>query len=125
MKGWQVQSFPEIEVRHHRTTGSAAGLLRYWSRQGLMDYGLGSHPLFEIARLGRRLGAPPVVLGAFARLGGFLWAYARGEKRIVSKEFVEFLRKEEMHRLRGFSRAPWRGLAAAARGGAASMSGRE
>ena len=91
-----------------------------------MDYALGSHPLFEIARLGRRLGTRPLVLGALARLGGFLWAYAGGEKRIVSKEFVAFLRNEEMHRLRGFSRAPWRGLAAAARGGPAhSISGRE
>jgi biofilm PGA synthesis N-glycosyltransferase PgaC len=126
MNGWQVQSFPEIEVRHHRTTGSAAGLLRYCYRQGLMDYALGSHPLFEVGRLGRRLGTRPLVLGALARFGGFLGAYARGEKRIVSKEFVAFLRKEEMQRLRGFSRAPWRGLAAATRGGPVhSVSGRE
>ncbi len=38
-------------------------------------------------------------MGAFARLAGFAWSYCLGEKRIVSEEFIEFLRKEQKERL--------------------------
>jgi poly-beta-1,6-N-acetyl-D-glucosamine synthase len=99
MKGWHVEAFPELQVYHHRRTGTARGLLRSWYRQGLMDFSLGSHPLFEIAKLLRRVPARPLVLGALARLCGFVSAYLRGNRRMVSREFQEFLRKDEMARL--------------------------
>ena len=103
MNGWQVQSFPDLPVYHHGAIGSLAGSLRRWYRGGLMDFTLGSHPLFEIARLARRLWSKPPVLGAFVRLCGFAWAACRGEKRIVSDQFVLYLRAEETARLRNFA----------------------
>lgn len=99
MKGWRVESFPELRVFHRRLTGSADGVLRYWFRQGLMDFSLGSYPLFEMFKLLRRVGARPYGLGALARLSGFVWAYCCCEKRAVPKEFVDFLRKEQKERL--------------------------
>jgi len=103
-KGWQVRSFPELTVFHHRPGGSAEGRLRAWYRQGLMDFSLGSHPLFEIARVARRVRSRPYGVAAFVRLCGFAWAYCRGEERMVSKEFIEYLRRQEIERLRHFVR---------------------
>ena len=100
MNGWRVEAFPALPAFHHRPTGTAGGLLGYWYRQGFMDYSLGSYPLFEIVKLGRRLQSKPYILGAVARFAGFVWAYCRGEARPASEEFVLFLRKEQKGRLR-------------------------
>lgn len=102
MNGWTVRSFPDLRVFHHRPTGSAEGRLRAWYRQGLMDYSLGSHPFFEAAKMAPRLRARPLILGALVRFCAFGWAYCRHEDRIVSKEFVKFLRREQMGRLLSF-----------------------
>jgi poly-beta-1,6-N-acetyl-D-glucosamine synthase len=100
MNGWQVRSILQLRVFHHRPTGGAAGWIRSALRQGRMDYSLGSHPLFEMARLARRLRSRPVILYAALRLGGFLSCYCTGEKRMVSRDFIAFLRQEEIERLR-------------------------
>jgi glycosyltransferase involved in cell wall biosynthesis len=105
MKGWRVQSFPELEVRHHRPTGSAGGLLRSWYRQGFMDYSIGYHPIFEAAILARRIPYRPFLLGALARSYGFLVANLRHEKRMVSPEFVSYVRMDQMKRLRTFGQS--------------------
>jgi hypothetical protein len=100
MRGWRVQSFPELKVFHHRPTGAAEGLLRSYCRRGLMEYSFGSHPAFELFKVARRLTSRPYVLGAAAMLGAFLLAYCRREKRCLSEEEVQFLRREQLARLR-------------------------
>lgn len=107
MKGWLVESFPDLPVQHHRRTGGGTGVLRYWYQQGFMDFSLGTHPLFEIVKCFRRLPARPYVIGATARLSAFFLAYLRGEKRQVSKEFMTFLRNEQMERFYGSLRTPF------------------
>jgi poly-beta-1,6-N-acetyl-D-glucosamine synthase len=104
MNGWQVQSFADLPVRHYRPTGGAEGGLRSSYRMGLMDFALGSHPIFELAKLTRRLGSRPYFLGAFIRLCGYVGGFVRREKRPVSKEFVDYLRKEELRRLWPFGK---------------------
>jgi hypothetical protein len=79
----------------------------------LMDFSLGSHPLFEIAKLARRVRSRPYVLGAFVRFCAFTWAYCRREKRPVSEEFVEYFRREQLGRLWHFGRSLLRGYRAA------------
>ena len=108
-RGWRTQSFPELKVFHHRPTGSVEGSLHSWYRMGLMDYSMGTHPLFEVFRLGRRLREKPFVIGVLARLTGFVWAYCRGEKRQVSYDFIRFLRQEQMERLWSWLRRNPRG----------------
>lgn len=100
MKGWVVRSFPELEVRHYRPTGTAGGIMRSWYRQGFMDYSMGSHPIFEVAKLMSRIPCQPVLLGALVRSSGYIVANFRNEERMVSPEFVKFHRKEQMERLR-------------------------
>ena len=96
--GWRVRSFPELTVRHLRETGTAAGKLRYSYRQGFADFSLGSHPLFELAKVAKRIVWRPYVVGALARLSGFLMAHIYG-KRVVPPDFIAFLRKEQTARL--------------------------
>lgn len=102
MEGWQVQSFPDIKVRHHRGSGTTAGLIRYCFRQGVMDFSLGSLPVYELARLAKRLGRKPIILGAFARFCGFVWSHFSVKERMVSRKFIEFLRNEEITKLTRF-----------------------
>lgn len=99
MKGWRGQSFPELQVRHHRPYGGAVGILRYHYRQGLADYSIGYHPIFEVARLIGHIPYPPFFLGAIAQLSGFVTANLRREKRSVSPELVAFLRREQLERM--------------------------
>lgn len=100
IKGWQVQAFPELKVFHHRPTSSAGGLIRGKFHQGLMDYSVGSHPLFEIVKCLRRIKGKPYLLGALFRMAGFIWPYLRNEKRQVSVENMKYLRREQIQRIR-------------------------
>jgi len=100
MNGWGVRSIAELRVFHHRPMGAASNWIRGTFRQGGMDHSLGIHPLFEIGRLMLRVKTPPFVLYAGVRLAGFCLSYFAAEERMVSPEFVEFLRKEETARFR-------------------------
>lgn len=104
MRGWRVQSFPDLKVFHHRPTGSADGVLRYCFQAGLMDFSVGAHPLFQIIKLLTRTGSRPFILGSLYRLVGFMWAYCRREKRAVSPEFAAYLRREQMERVQAIFR---------------------
>lgn len=105
MKGWRVQAYPDLPAYHHRHTGAAGSVLRYMYTQGLMDFSLGSYPAFEVVKCLRRMARHP--LGATGRLAGFVWANLAGKQRMVSPEFVDFLRSEQKARLRAFLRAPF------------------
>jgi len=95
--GWRVRSFSELRARHLRAIGGAGSTLRYCYRQGFADFCLGSHPMFELVKVARRIAWRPYVLGALARLLGFFMAHIYG-KRMVPPEFVAFLRKEQTAR---------------------------
>ncbi len=100
MNGWHVRSIASLRVFHHRPTGGASGWARGAFRQGRMDYSLGIHPVFELGRLMLRVTSRPFVFYAGVRLVGFCISYLSTEKRMVSLDFVRFLRREEAERLR-------------------------
>ncbi len=96
--GWRVRSFPDLHVRHLRVTGTRGSRLRYCYREGITDFALGSHPVFELAKVSKRILSRPYLLGALARLLGFVVAHACVD-RMVPPDVVSFLRKEELARL--------------------------
>jgi poly-beta-1,6-N-acetyl-D-glucosamine synthase len=100
MAGWKVVAFPELPVYHHRPTASSNGLLKSHYRQGLMDHATGTHPLFEVVKVARRLPCKPMVVGSIVRLTAFSIASLRGDPRPVSQACVHFLRSEQTDRLR-------------------------
>ncbi len=101
MYGWQVQSFPDIEVFHYRQTGSATRHpLATKFKSGIKDYSLGYHPLFESLRTIRDFRNRPYVIGGIAWLAGYVWAQLRAEPRQVNQQFVSFIQEEQLQRLR-------------------------
>ncbi len=103
-KGWDIQSFPELPVRHYRPTSSAGGILKGRFRQGLMDYSMGCDPSFEFLKCLSRLRGRPLIAGAVARFVGFLWAWCRHEKRAIPQDVINFLREEQKGRVRSLLR---------------------
>ncbi len=99
MKGWEVRSFPDIKVFHHRRTLGADGVLSGGYRQGMMDYSLGSSAVFEVLKCLIRVPNRPFFLYAACRLAGYAVASLKREQRIVSREFVNFLKSEQRARL--------------------------
>ncbi len=99
MNSWQVMSFTDLPVHHHRFTGSADHFLRECFRQGKADYSLGTLPSFELARVLRRSFATPYGIGSLVRLAGCGYSYLRREPRPVSHNFVAYIRKEQAERL--------------------------
>lgn len=100
MKGWETRSFPELKVLHHRRTGTEGrSILNARFREGRIEYMLGYHPLFHIARVIQRLWESPCAVGSLARMCGYFWTYLERPRRKVSKDFVKFLRQEEFKKL--------------------------
>ena len=104
MKGWKTRTFSGKAYRHNRAFGAArSGALRTRFRDGVQDYALGSHPLWEIVRTAYQMTRRPVLGGGLMLLAGYLWALVRRAERPVSRDFVEFRRREQMRRLRSFA----------------------
>ena len=100
MNGWRVCSIPELRAFHHRPTGLGFGALKYAYRGGLMDFYMGTHPLFETVKIALRMSEKPYLIWAACRFSGFFSSYWKRAPRQVSSEFMAFLRKEQMARLR-------------------------
>lgn len=110
MRGWEVETFPDLEYYHYRCTGTAGGgLARAKFKAGIIAYSLGYHPLFELARCAFRLFDPPRVVGSLALMAGYCWAALQGGDRQVSEDFVRYLRAEQFARLRSAVSPKYRG----------------
>jgi glycosyltransferase involved in cell wall biosynthesis len=103
MKGWQTRSFPEKQCEHHRNMGTA----RYRPAQakfadGKLDYALGGHPVWELCRSLYQMTQAPLFIGGTLILAGFFWSMLVHRERPVSRELVQFRRREQMFRLKRF-----------------------
>ncbi len=99
MRGWKVRSISGLKAFHHRPNRGVGNLTWYFYREGMSDYSLGSHPLFEFCKAARRLSSKPYVVGSLAMIAGFVRPYWTRERRPVSREFISYLRKEQKTRL--------------------------
>jgi hypothetical protein len=95
MKGWQAKTIPALKVFLARHTGAAVNPLRNQFRLGRLDYSLGSNPVFEFLKCALLVSEKPWLVGAVTRFLGFVWSFTVRESRPVSREFVDFLRKEQ------------------------------
>ncbi len=100
MAGWQVCTFPNIFVRHNRSTGSAADApAKSAFVQGRQDYLLGYDPIFSLGRSLLQLGCRPYVTGGLSMLGGYLSACICRPKRSIPRQVMRYLRREQRSRL--------------------------
>lgn len=102
-KGWKTRTFAEKVYQHHRLMGTAQqGVLIAGFRDGAKDYSVGSHPLWELFRMVYQMTRKPLVLGGLMMASGYVWSFLRRAERPVSREMVEFHRREQMLRLKKF-----------------------
>ena len=67
---------------------------------GKKDYFLGGSPIWELFRVAYQMTKPPVFIGGLALLSGFCWAALQRIERPVSRELMQFRRREQMKTLR-------------------------
>jgi biofilm PGA synthesis N-glycosyltransferase PgaC len=103
MKGWKTRTFPEKVCLHHREMGTAQqSLLTARFKNGAKDYSVGNHPIWELFRTMHQMIKKPFLIGGLALLSGYVWAVIRRAERPVSRDLVQFYRREQMRRLRTF-----------------------
>lgn len=103
MKGWETRTFLEKTYAHHRQMGTAtANAVIVPFKVGQADYVLGSHPLWHCFRCLYQTTRKPVLLAGIFRLAGFFWAMITSAEKQVSRDLMQFRRKEQMERLRTF-----------------------
>lgn len=125
LKGWKTRTFTEMVALHHRKMGTARrGSIPARFNNGIQDYIMGGHPLWQLFRTVYQMTRKPFVLRGLAIGAGYLWAAMRNTDRPISRELMEFHRREQMRRLkRVFTRkamaskpgAPWQGGASGQR----------
>jgi glycosyltransferase involved in cell wall biosynthesis len=100
MLSWEVRSFFNLIALHHRPTGTEGrAVFSVPFQEGRRDYLLGSHPLYVLFKGIRRLADKPFMAGSLLRLTGYCSSSLRREKRQIPNEVVQFLRREQIHRL--------------------------
>jgi poly-beta-1,6-N-acetyl-D-glucosamine synthase len=108
MMGWKTRTFVERTCIHHRRMGSAnSRALMIWLKQGRKDYFLGNHPLWEVFRGFYQMKRRPVIVGGLLLWIGFLGEALNGKKRPISTNLMDFVRREQLQRLRGALLLRW------------------
>jgi glycosyltransferase involved in cell wall biosynthesis len=101
MKGWKTRTYTEKTCVHLRPIGTGmSSRLTSRFRFGKQDYYLGGHPLWELFRSFYQMKHKPYIVGGLFLLSGYCWALLSRVERPISKELMEFRRKEQMRRLR-------------------------
>lgn len=102
MKGWNAQTFTEMATLHHRPmgTGNGAGKIVANFHFGQKAYRLGWHPLWQAVRSVYQMTRKPYIAGGSALLLGYVYACVKRAEIPISKELVDFQRRDQMKRLR-------------------------
>lgn len=102
--GYETQTFPDLIMEHlkPRNVGEGNKLRRKW-QMGLRDYAIGNDPLFELLKCGFRFWESPFLVGATARIWGYVWSVLSRRKRCLSPAIMAAVRAEQRTRL-----FPWR-----------------
>ena len=100
MQGWKTRTFTGMVSLHHRVMGTAqCGPIRARFNEGIRDYTIGNHPLWQLFRMAYQMTKRPLVVRGLAMGAGFVKAWVSGAERPVSEQLVAFRRREQMQRL--------------------------
>jgi len=99
--GWEVQTFQNYKVYHHRRQGTGgAGIYKVRFRGGLVEYSVGYHPFYQLLKCINRLREKPYIIGSLLRFSGFWWATLRNEHRQLDENFIKHHKQEQLKRIR-------------------------
>lgn len=102
--GYEVRTFIDIHVLHHRRLGAAhSHRLKSAFLAGIKFRLIGYHPAFYFLRAVPRALRSPFLIGSILNLCGYCWAVLRHYQIEIPSDVVKFLRSEQMTRLRRLS----------------------
>jgi biofilm PGA synthesis N-glycosyltransferase PgaC len=99
MLGWSTRTFPELQLVHHKFTGSADGSWKDSVKNGFANYVTGYHPLFMLFKCMRRLTVAPRITGAAGLAWGFIKGYTVRAPRVPDSALIAYTRSQQMRRL--------------------------
>jgi len=101
MYHWEVRTFPDIRVLHHRPMGT--GMWSVWGAKffyGVENYTLGYHPLFFFLKSMNRMKTKPYILGSVLMLGGYIFSYFTGKKKVLPNEVLHYFKSEQINKIK-------------------------
>lgn len=99
-KGWKTRVFPERIGTHLRQTGTARrGLLGARFNEGMRDYLIGNHPVWQLLRMAYQMKLKPYFLRGAAIELGYIWSALHRVERPISAGLIALRRREQMHHL--------------------------
>lgn len=99
MLGYQTRSFMDIKLIHHRYTGNAYGKWGSSVKNGMANYLSGYHPLFMIAKCGKRFVQKPYSINAIGLGYGYIKGYLNNIPQAIDSETIKYLRRQQLRRL--------------------------
>ena len=99
VRGWRARSFdePGLRFEHLRPMGSSdRGILRGKRRHGHGQYLMGTHPIYMLASVIRRVPDSPPVVGSLNILAGYVGAALRRVPRHGTREFRSQVRRFQL-----------------------------
>jgi glycosyltransferase involved in cell wall biosynthesis len=99
MLGWRTYTFRDLRLMHHRETGGADGTWKNWVKNGRANYVVGYHPLFMLAKCGKRIFEKPYVVAAVGLLWGYMKGYLTRTPCIQEPQVIRYLRQQQIRRL--------------------------
>ena len=101
MLGWETRSFRDIPIKHHRYTGTADGAWKNYVKNGLANYITGYHPLFMAIKCLKRAVSRPYLIEGMGLSWGFIKGRVSGAPRVEDRDFIHYVRTQQMNRLFG------------------------
>lgn len=103
MCGWQLKNIRSAVVLHHRQTGKAEpNIFIKRFKDGIMEFSLGYHPLFQTLKCLRRVFHKPIFIGSVLQFFGYWYSKILNNDNFVSKELKNFIRKDQINNLFSF-----------------------
>jgi len=101
MLGWSTFSFNDLQLTHHRLTGTADGAWAGLVKNGRANYVCAYHPLFMLGKCLRRALHQPRIIGSVALFYGFITGYLKRIPQVDDRAAIRYLRRQQMNRLCG------------------------
>jgi poly-beta-1,6-N-acetyl-D-glucosamine synthase len=105
--GWKTQTFPGIQLLHHRLSGKMWGAWGFAVLDGEADYIVRYLPLFFCLKCVRHIFYSPFVIRSIGMVYGYLRGFVDGTPRVADREMVQYLHRQQLRRLFGMS-SIWR-----------------
>jgi biofilm PGA synthesis N-glycosyltransferase PgaC len=98
--GWKTRSIQDLVVLHYRPIGSVGrSVWKARFNSGINEFTLGFGSVYFTIRAFSRVMESPYVLGSLLVCAGYLWAFVSRKDKVVSGDFIRYLRTEHRTRL--------------------------